>query len=99
MAPSRVFEIDDPQFEVGDRMVLRTDGVTEGTNPSGCVLGGDSLREHLLRHRGRSAEEPVEADALDQQARDERSDDATVVALAMEHRESLASSAAARSTW
>jgi sigma-B regulation protein RsbU (phosphoserine phosphatase) len=45
----------------GDRLVLYTDGITEGRNPAGDELGEDRLAESAIVHRALPAEEMLAA--------------------------------------
>ena len=45
----------------GDRLILYTDGITEGRNPAGDEFGEERLAETASRHRGLPAEEMLAA--------------------------------------
>ena len=51
------YEQGDFAIGAGDRLVLYTDGITEGRNAAGDEFGEDRLAETASRHRGLAAEE------------------------------------------
>ena len=55
------YEQGDFTIAAGDRLILYTDGITEGRNPAGDEFGEDRLAESALRHRTLSAEEMLAA--------------------------------------
>ncbi len=56
-----LYEQGDFSIAAGDRLVLYTDGITEGRNPGGDEYGEDRLADAALRHRALSAEEMLAA--------------------------------------
>jgi sigma-B regulation protein RsbU (phosphoserine phosphatase) len=55
------YEQGDFTITTGDRLILYTDGITEGRNPAGDEFGEDRLADSASRHRGLPAEEMLAA--------------------------------------
>ena len=55
------YEQGDFAIATGDRLILYTDGITEGRNPAGDEFGEDRLAESASRHRSLPAEEMLAA--------------------------------------
>jgi sigma-B regulation protein RsbU (phosphoserine phosphatase) len=69
----------------GDRLVLYTDGITEGRNPAGDEFGEERLIESAARHRALSADDMLAAMLRDVEAFNSGvyEDDATLIVAAM----------------
>jgi sigma-B regulation protein RsbU (phosphoserine phosphatase) len=69
----------------GDRLVLYTDGITEGRNAAGDEFGEDRLGESAARHRGFAADEMLAAILADVEAFNggKYEDDATLIVAAL----------------
>ena len=55
------YEQGDFTISTGDRLILYTDGITEGRNPAGDEFGDDRLADSASRHRGLPAEDMLAA--------------------------------------
>jgi len=73
------------QVDQGDRLVLYTDGITEGRNPAGDEFGEERLIESATRHRGLSADDMLAAMLRDVEAFNAGvyEDDATLIVAAL----------------
>lgn len=69
----------------GDRLVLYTDGITEGRNPAGDEFGEERLTESATRHRALSADDMLAAMLRDVEAFNAGvyEDDATLIVAAL----------------
>ena len=79
------YEQGDFAIAPGDRLILYTDGITEGRNPAGDEFGEDRLAETAARHRGLPAEEMLAAMLRDIEAFNAGvyEDDATLIVAAL----------------
>jgi serine phosphatase RsbU (regulator of sigma subunit) len=70
----------------GDRLVLYTDGITEGRNPAGDEFGEDRLSESAARHRALPAEEMLAGIMADVEGFNAGAyeDDATLIVAALQ---------------
>jgi len=59
--PDSTYSQGDLPIAPGDRLVLYTDGITEGRNPEGDEYTEDRLADSALRHRGLSADDMLAA--------------------------------------
>jgi sigma-B regulation protein RsbU (phosphoserine phosphatase) len=69
----------------GDRLILYTDGITEGRNPAGDEFGEDALAASALRHRALGADEMLAAMLKDVEGFNAGvyEDDATLIVAAL----------------
>jgi sigma-B regulation protein RsbU (phosphoserine phosphatase) len=69
----------------GDRLVLYTDGITEGRNPAGDEFGEERLAASALRHRALTAEQMLAAmlDDVETFNKSAYEDDATLIVAAL----------------
>ena len=79
------YEQGDFAIAPGDRLILYTDGITEGRNPAGDEFGEDRLAETASRHRALPAEEMLAAVLRDVEAFNggKYEDDATLIVAAL----------------
>ena len=79
------YEQGDFAIAPGDRLILYTDGITEGRNPAGDEFGEDRLAETASRHRALPAEEMLAAVLRDVEAFNGGTyeDDATLIVAAL----------------
>jgi len=79
------YEQGDFAIAPGDRLILYTDGITEGRNPAGDEFGEDRLAETASRHRTLPAEEMLAAMLRDVEAFNagKYEDDATLIVAAL----------------
>jgi phosphoserine phosphatase RsbU/P len=79
------YEQGDFTFAAGDRLVLYTDGITEGRNAAGDEFGEDRLAETASRHRALPAEEMLAGIMRDVETFNggKYDDDATLIVAAL----------------
>jgi sigma-B regulation protein RsbU (phosphoserine phosphatase) len=79
------YEQGDFAIAAGDRLILYTDGITEGRNPDGDEFGEDRLTATATRHRGLPAEDMLSAMLREVEAFNagKYEDDATLIVAAL----------------
>ena len=84
--PHQKFEEGELKLESGDRLVLYTDGITEAESRHNEEFGIERVKEIMIRHRARSAEEIQRSlmQAVAQHCEERFHDDATVVVIAVQ---------------
>jgi sigma-B regulation protein RsbU (phosphoserine phosphatase) len=77
------YAVHDATLEVGDRVVMYTDGLTEASNERGELFTVERLREKLLEHRYLNAQELASAlfDEVRAYSGNDMRDDATILVL------------------
>jgi sigma-B regulation protein RsbU (phosphoserine phosphatase) len=74
------YQVQETTLEIGDRVVLYTDGLTEASNDRGELFTLERLREQLLEHRYLSAQDLADRlfDDVKIYSNDNMRDDATI---------------------